>query len=188
MCTLQRISFKLSPSHLDGWAENVSNIYHHMFVIFILWSSSTLISITLTDLNAHVFSCEGPHWLDLSYTAISGEKDFQLIYSLFDPFKPMNTFVSTVCLFVCSGEYVCMHVSVYMCAYVLEKDRDWKKKRRVGVEGKGEGGVTQEASKATAEHRVLGIASVYVYFINILPSCQSRSDSIYSGSLPSATH
>lgn len=66
----------------------------------------------------HVFgcSCEGPQWLSLSSAASSGETALQLIYSLFDPIRPMSTFVSTALGNMC--------VCVYTCAYVLEKDRE----------------------------------------------------------------
>lgn len=81
------------------------------------------------------------------------------------------------CVCLCALGNMCACVSVCICVLMC-----WRKietERKGGVEGwwggVGGGTHTQEASKATAEYRVLRIASVYVYFINILPSCQSRS-------------
>lgn len=59
---------------------------------------------------------EGLLWQSLSSGVSSGEKGLQLIYSLFDPIRPMSTFVSTAL-----GN-VCMCVSVCLCIAERQKE------------------------------------------------------------------
>lgn len=68
-------------------------------------------------------------WQSQSSRESSGQKGLQFIYSLFDPIRPMSTFVSTA-----PGS---------VCVYCREIERE-KKERGGGL-------VVQEASKATVE-------------------------------------
>lgn len=62
---------------------------------------------TCVTVVACVEQSEGLQWQSLSSAVSSRETGLQLIYSLFDPIRPMSTFVSTALGNVC--------VSVYMC-------------------------------------------------------------------------
>ena len=64
----------------------------------------------------------------------SGEKAQQLIYSLFDPIRPMSTFVSTAL----GNVSVCVCVSVCICVFKYCRKIEQMKEREEG--GKGGGG------------------------------------------------
>lgn len=87
------------------------------------------------------------------------------------------------------GMCLCVCVSVYMCVYVLQKDRaNERKRRREGEAGMGGEDDTGGGFQGHCRAGFWALHQAHVYFINILPSCQSGRDSMRSPSPPSATH
>lgn len=71
----------------------------------------------------------GLQWQSLSSAVSSGEKGLQLIYSLFDPIRPMSTFVSTAL-----GN-VCVCVSMCICVFMYWRKIEGIKEREEGEVG-----------------------------------------------------
>lgn len=80
----------------------------------------------LSTVVACVEQSEGLHWQSVFFGEGSGETGLLLIYNVFDPIRPMSTFVSTAQ----GNVYVCV------CVYVLQRDR--KNERQRGREGRGD--------------------------------------------------
>lgn len=143
---LQHLYFKILP----GWFPSQCNPIHLLYTVA-----------------ACVEQRKGLQWQRLSSAVSSGEKGLQFIYSLFDPIRPMSTFVSTSLGNVC--------VRVYMCVYLLQKYRKNERKRGRGVEGDDTGGFQGHCRAG-----FWALHQAHVYFINILPSCQSGRDGMRS--------
>lgn len=90
--------------NLPVWFQSQCNVIHVLYIVV-----------------SYVEHSEGLQWLSLSSGESPGERGLQLIYSLFDPIRPMSTFVSTALGNVCV--YIYIYIYMYVCVFLCIAER-----------------------------------------------------------------